>query len=218
MRIALCLSGQIRSFDLVKSSLMNNLINIYHCDVFCHFWHNNDNSKYINSNNPKCTVKYGEYNINNVLDVIKTLKPTSVLYEEPMHKENTKSMLCSIMKSVKLKKDYEIEHDFKYDAVIRARYDLRYNNQFYINPLQKDLVYVKNRPGGCGGINDWLAYGDSDSIDIYSNTFNAFEDTERIKEGCPEGILQQHLINNNVNIKILNSSFDIVREDGSLVK
>ena len=38
MRVALCLSGQVRALDRNFDSIYNNLIAPANADVFCHFW------------------------------------------------------------------------------------------------------------------------------------------------------------------------------------
>lgn len=214
MKVAVCLSGQIRSFNYVRQSLKDHLIDPYNCDVFCHCWHKHDDSAYKNDFNDHDTTPYGKYTDYDITDVVNFLKPISFCFDYPTFSENTKSMLRSITRSNDLKKEYERVNNFKYDVVVRVRWDLLYSEKINLHNCAEKQVYLMDRPGGCGGINDWFAYGNSNTMDTYAKVYNDNEGTERIKQPCPEGILGAHLNANNINVNIIHKTFYIVRADG----
>jgi hypothetical protein len=214
MRIALCLTGQIRSHDLVKDSWKEHLLEPYNPDVFCHFSHKYDNSKFVNFYNSNCTLQYGSYSNKKIDDVINFFRPTSLKYSFPFFNENTKSMLYSIAESNKLKIEHEKNTGIEYDVVIKSRYDIRFQKKFDIQSIEDNTIYLTNRPGSCNGYGDWIAYGNSKSMDFYMNCFYAYENTDRILQLCPEGIWKEYLDRNNFKIKYIEKSFNVIREDG----
>ena len=227
MRTALCLSGQIRSFDLTKQNLLEHIIRPNNCDVFCHFWHKDtkEEYKFLYSNedgkiteSEVDTEKYGSYENKNLHDVIDFLDAKVFLFEEPYFQANAKSMFYSIWMCNQLKSNYELRHGFIYDVVVRARSDLIYSHEFEFPKCEENTIHVKDRPiPGKLSVNDWFAYGNSNSMNIYSKLFNEYEGTQRIEERCPEEILKKHLDNHNIQTSVSGVGFHIVREDGKEV-
>jgi hypothetical protein len=86
-----------------------------------------------------------------------------------------------------LKKKYEIENNFRYDLVIKTRFDLVFPSgstfPVYGN-IQPRTIY-SNTPnfGICNtdtehhGINDVMFWGDSQSMDIVTNTYMYYKNT-----------------------------------------
>jgi len=214
MKVALCLSGQIRSHELVKGSIKKHLLDLYNCDVFCHFWHKYDNEKYKNFYNPQCASDYGIFDDKKIKDVIDFYKPKSLKYSFPFFDQNTKSMLYSICESNKLKSEYEKHNNVKYDLVIKCRYDMMFKGDLNIPKIQENLIYLLNRPGGCGGYGDWVVYGNTKIMDIYMNAYEIYKNTERILQPCPEGIYYEYLNNMGVAVNYIDRVFSVVREDG----
>lgn len=216
MKVAICFSGQLRSFDLVKNSLKENLLSQHDCDVFCHFWNRYDGIKYENYYNPNCEHEYGVYGKYKIEDIIDFLKPKSLCFEYPSINQNMKSMFYSIKKSNKLKSDYEKNNNFKYDVVIRARYDLFYNKKIELKDVNDKELYAFNRFGSVY-VNDWFFYSSSPIMDtvtsIYENTVYA----EDKSIPCPELVLESYLNNKNININKINLGINILREDGRLL-
>lgn len=215
MSIALCLTGQIRSHNLVNGSVRKNLLDLYDMDVFCHLWHDNDNSYYRSFYCP--TTIHGQYGKDKVKEIIDFYEPTSLKYEKPFIAENTKSMMYSFMASNNLKIEYEQNHNIEYDIVIKSRYDLFFTNPLKIDSVEDGIIYLMNRPGGCGGYNDWLCYGNSRTMNVYMQAYESYKDTERIKQQCPEGIFKEHLDRNGIRVSYINRVFSIMREDGNMV-
>lgn len=221
MKKCLCLSGQIRSWSLVKNNWLINFINLNpDIDVFCHFWHSFDNSEYVKNKGNGIIEnqnlgKYGDYDFN---DVIGFFKPKSFQIENPLdiNTSNTHSMFNSIQRCNNIKNEYEINHNIKYDIVIRSRFDLIFNRPFIINDVVENTLYVKNRPGGCGGLNDWLAYGNSDVMNSYSNIINSIDEFNLVGD-CAEGVIGNFADKNKLNIYYIDNVFTIMRNDGQMV-
>ncbi len=215
-KIALCIYGQIRSFDLVKESLKNNLIDIYDMDIFIHFWNRYDDSIKVNDNqfnHENGAIEYGNFNETNIDEVLNFLKPKSFKIEEPIeYAKNTESMFYSIEQSNNLKKEYEMRYNFEYDIVLRSRIDLYHNSR--LDLFENDSINIINRPGGCEGLNDWLAFGSSKNMNLISSIYSEYKENERIKEPCPEGLLKDVIEIKNININYITKTFDIIRKNG----
>jgi len=217
MKVALCLSGQIRSHKLVEDSVNKYLMEPYKPDVFCHFWHKYDNQKYKNFYNENCTYDYGNYDNKKIQEVIKCYNPNSLKFSSPFYNENTRSMLYSIYESNKLRVEYEKNMHIEYDVVIKSRYDILFQKKIEIDEVEDKTIYLINRPGGCGGYGDWIIYGNSKTMDFYMNCYLEYKNTQRILQPCPEGIWKEYIDSNNYRIKYIEKCFNIVREDGFLI-
>jgi len=133
-------------------------------DVFFHTW-----------NDPK---KESE-----VLDLYKPKKYSIQPAFPPPPQSNMGSfgnMLYSIMMANEMKKRYEIENDFRYDLVIKTRFDLVFPVQykFPLNKILPRTIYCSGGNNGfchtdyeSHGINDIIFWGDSESMDIATNVF-----------------------------------------------
>jgi hypothetical protein len=96
---------------------------------------------------------------------------------------NQIGQLYNIWKANELKKQFEYENNFKYDLVVRTRFD-----NYFFNSLTDSLVeQVSNGsiwipygfddlPEYGGGVNDQFAIGTSESMDIYSSMYTNMYD------------------------------------------
>lgn len=211
MKVALCLSGQIRSHELVKNSIKKHVIDLYDCDVFCHFWHKYDDEKFKNFYNANCGYDYGKYDSKKIDDVINFYKPVSLKYTFPFIEQNTKSMLYSVQEANNLKLEYEKNNNMEYDVVIRCRYDILFKENFELDYPKNNTAYLMQRSVG---YNDWVIYGNSKTMDIYSNAYQHYQNTERILQSCPEKLYQDYLNNKDLSVNYIKRTFSIIREDG----
>ena len=99
-----------------------------------------------------------------------------------------------------LKKNYELKNNSKYDVVINGRLDIKLNKELDLNIFHKTLnnnkncVYTPIKPlyGKLGhSLNDQLAIGSSESIDVYTNLVNKNYSKSIIFH--PETLLSFHL-------------------------
>ena len=216
MRVALCIWGQIRSFDLIKESFKNNLLDHYDIDIFVHFWNRYDNSVKVNEgmiNHINGAIEYGYFNETDIDDILNFIKPKIFKIENPIeYAQNTESLFCSMEQSNNLKIEYENRYNFKYDIVLRSRIDLYHNTKLEL--FENNSINIIDRPGGCGGLNDWLAFGSSKNMDIISSVYSEHKHNTRIKEGCAEGLLGDVVSNKNLHINYIPKTFDILRRNG----
>lgn len=164
-RIAVCISGQTRTGPEAANAFLS-FFEKSDFDVFFHTWYE---SKDISEK------------------IIKLYKPRLFSIENPLPNTNYGSfdrMFFSMMCANDLKKDYEIKNGFRYDLVVRYRFDIifhqlakfdvsekeksRYIFSHYINKGFVNVDYEHH------GINDLFFYGDSESMDIVSDSYKIY--------------------------------------------
>lgn len=228
MKVALCISGQMRFLESGFQKLNNNLLLPNNCDVFIHSWFDekmigkNYSSRWnykvnenitedaINLYNPKLYKFDSQIDFKDKVDKYDEKR---VLGVYPRIIETSHSMFCSIMKCNDLKIKYEKDNNFKYDCVIRARFDYNLNTKIDVSKLDLNNIYVNN---GCTHeqlcINDHIAISNSDNIDYYSDVFNNIDNI--YNEGSrynPEVILGRY-IHKKLNVVEMNLNSNIIRK------
>lgn len=208
MRIALCISGQPRSLKTNIPNLLSGLVipsNI--TDIFIHTWFDESVVGHrFGSAQPGNSGLLGAYEADTI-ELLQTLSPKKLLVEAPRnfeefsHLENLNSAIqChlasntySVYKANELKTEYETENNFKYDLVIRARIDCKYNQPYniinYLDTNWKNVLHVPHQHqhmrqthhyptvdgNGYLALSDTFAYGTSDIMDKFCSVFNDFE-------------------------------------------
>lgn len=172
MKVAVCLSGQPRSFEKGYEYLKKNVLDHYDADIFYHTW------------------KYDEQLTSQIESLY---KPTDCLYEEPLSEQyfketyptpnpqyppyNTTQMFYSIFMANHVKTKYSLTNNVKYDIVIKSRFDFAINKTFDFSDVEEYKVYVPNcRQDESHTIcNDQFAYGKPKAINLYSLTFQMID-------------------------------------------
>lgn len=201
MKIAVCLSGIDRCFQVILNELLKNIVIPLNADIFLHTWDSNSiKDRFIkNSNNYDLYEKYckkfivEDFNSNwNFLNVNSGKNITPMFY--------------SIYKSFLLIDD-------NYDVVIRNRMDSLHVNKLQIPKLKNNHVYVglnaTNKSNhtsrnnfilentGDPFVADNFALGDMESMKIYSNTYLSLNLYK--KSDIPECKLANNLIANSIS-------------------
>lgn len=166
-KVAICISGLVRS-GVRAHICFKNFFDYLNADVFYHTWDSDAEQ----------------------LSQIKNLyNPIDYLVEKPKPEGSMGSfgsMLYSIMMANELKKKHEIENNFRYDLVIKTRFDLAFPNgsKFPSHGVFPRTIYSSSPNDGINhtdtehhGINDVLFWGDSQSMDIVTNTYMYYKHT-----------------------------------------
>lgn len=167
-KVAVCISGLTRT-GIQAAKSFSTFFENYGYDVFFHTWHESDE-------------------ISDTL--IKLYKPKRVKIDIPLDKRegyvnkgSFESMFFSMMCANDLKKEHEIIYGFRYDIVVRHRFDVIFDpaSRFHVIELGKRTVYSHGMNMGHvnvdyhhHGINDLFFYGDSESMDIVSDSFKTY--------------------------------------------
>jgi len=227
MKIALCLSGQPRHVETAYNNIKEHLLDKYSPDVFVHTWLNKEDvgKKYVNSWNHLIDHPVSDdilTKIFNLYDPKKFSIENQIIlnpYKWNDYGKNMLSMFYSMKQSNILKSKYEFDNDFRYDIVIRARFDTIYNTEF--NILDYDInntIYALGKNSHQNGVNDIFAFGNSNKMDVYNNTIDHIFNIKGIKpEGtnimCGETFLYDNIVNKNcINLVELPVDYLILRE------
>lgn len=89
---------------------------------------------------------------------------------------NSSKMFFLINKSNELKKINEYKNNFTYDAVFRVRPDYEFDQEgvknIFVENLQPKCIYCGKPYQDSPPIDDQFAFGNSESMDLYSSTLN----------------------------------------------
>ena len=218
-KVALCLSGQPRFIQDGFLTFKKNLVGFKDMDIFIHSW---DNSSPGNNHN----LTHLE-DVDNIFNFYKPkdyiieeqkfdIAPSGLSHEEFVHY----SMFYSMYIANKLKIDWETKKDFKYDCVIKSRFDLALLEK--LNVLDYDLTRI-NSPNVCGNpkvISDWFNFSSSKNMDIYLNVYNNMKGykSQGVNMTSGEELFTHHYKKNNLEIKKVSCNLNLIRNKNNKVK
>jgi hypothetical protein len=172
MKVALCLSGQPRSVKEGYEYVKKNLLDLNDVTVFCHVWES-PNVELV-SKLYKPEVLMVEKPINPDLSKYTRVPPPQPNWKVKNPALSTYAQLYALNKCNELKSIYEEQNGFKFDWVIRSRFDFALNIQIPFEMLDNNKLYIPN----CRRVptkdfgNDQFALSSSDNMNKYSETFN----------------------------------------------
>ena len=166
-RVAICFSGQMRSALEGQLYYKENLYSQHEVEIFAHTWDNHASSRLLMDRMPLMIDWQADFPL--PTDIYRGYR----VVNEKFPAYNTFSMYCSIFKANLLKIQYEIDHGFKYDVVIRTRFDYALNRKLDLDSVEPGKVYVPadrqdERHITCA---DMFAYGTSEVMDRYCSTW-----------------------------------------------
>ena len=186
MRIAICLSGQPRTIEFAAPNVIQYFSGEHEYDFFCHSW---DYDTYKRKRDDAPADEQPIYwdvdsnvDINWLTEKINVFKPKKYIIDSSAvigTKFSWASLTYSLMMANNLKKQYEIENNFRYDCVVRSRYDLIFDptGRFYVDPIVNKSQYLDilclhsarmsyefNRQN----VSDEFFYGSSTAMDLIS--------------------------------------------------
>lgn len=131
MRIAVCLSGQPRTIDKATPNILNYFSGHHEFDFFCQSWNYNTYKRKKSDPAPEEQPVYweGDEQVDEewLREQLMAFKPKKLAIQG---KDQLKepffwgSLLYSFMYANHMKRMYEIENNFRYDCVVKSRYDL----------------------------------------------------------------------------------------------
>lgn len=241
MKIALCLSGQPRGIPFSCEEIHKNLINANpNVDIFLHAWFDPEKiGKPYGSAQPKqdggmcgfIKEKTDEILLDSykpkkyVIEPQKEFPHARAFKSAPTAKQEVMaSIFYSIYKSNELKKEYEFENNFKYDCVIRTRYDLYYHQPICVadyDDFYKEKIVVSSRYQSAQDNLPWskynpmvdiFAFSSSENMDIFCSVFPNMESLNKIiTPPLGEVYLGYHTrVLNNIKLYRADFNFDIL--------
>lgn len=170
MKIALCLSGQPRSFEKGYQYLYKNLLSKHDVDVFLHFWSSekeyDDAVRMLELYKPKKWNTREEF-VSSYFDRFTRNGGPGFPPRNPYHS------YYSVFHCNLLKKEQEMEQGYYYDYVVRTRFDYALNRELPFDEVVDGKVYIpadRMNPERTVG-SDAFAFGKSNIIDRYCMTY-----------------------------------------------
>jgi hypothetical protein len=189
MKIAVCLSGQARTWESAKENILQYFGVCDEVDYFIHTW---DVNSYRNSGEKireRKDYRIDNEELNNLQNYFQPKKMMVDSYNSDIFGKNWNSLFYSFMKSIWLKRKFELENDFKYDIVIKSRFDINFLqsglnhlglpiNKFHIHPVKPLTAYCSNSnfdrfpfEFNSNVFDDVIFYSDSSTMDLISNVY-----------------------------------------------
>ncbi len=223
MRVALCLSGQMRTYKQAYKNLKKYILKPLKPDVFIHTW---EYSGITNRSKLSSKNKYGEkityrqlkklYNPKKAViekfydeyyDELEGIKfPKKLKKDNPTKTYADLPLFYKIKKCNDLKKEYEEKHGFKYDIVIRMRPDLMIKEKIPGRVLnESSVIWLPHFFLDTSKfLNDRFAISNSENMDYYASLWDNLnkywkEALKKIQDGekcvywLSEGLMKQHL-------------------------
>lgn len=203
MKLALCLSGQPRSFKKAYEYIKSNLLDVHDVDVFIHSWRPSGVAKYSEMYEELNELYHPKYltldsplpeNVNSHMFVPNASHPANFVT----------SMLYSIYRSNDYRIVHELKNGTKYDFVIRSRLDFALNTQIDFNSLQSDVLYIPKDAEGVNLFNDQFAVSNPDNMNAYASTLLNVNKLYNFGVPlCGHRMLLNNLISNSVKMEHL---------------
>ena len=212
MKIALCFSGEARSFEKGYEYYKKNLLNSLHIvDVYIHTWSFPESNKLLELYKPKAYIiedkpEVGDYN----------KKYPNTPEPENRPPWNAYCMFYSMYRSSML-------IDGQYDWVIKSRTDYAMNVQIPFDELDSSKLYIPNcrmvpeRDFG----NDQFAFSSQENMMKYMSTYNYIDEyydagTVYIGENMVQANLRKHgLCGENLVYVNMNNPFPPGKYNGT---
>lgn len=93
---------------------------------------------------------------------------------------NMYSFFYSNMKSILLKKEYELENNFVYDCVVRFRFDNIVSKPIIFSEYDLEYLHYQDMSQPDRMVSDWINFSNSRNMDSFSSIFQNFENLSRI--------------------------------------
>jgi len=193
-KIAVCMSGMIRNYHHTFDRFKKYIIEPLNPDIFVYTHGRTDKDEDFLVSNYK-PIKYL---------IHRGLPPEAISrINRSGQNYNLTSQFFNINECNKLKKQFEDEHSFKYDLVMRVRFDAFFNNYFSEEQLNIAISKILV-PWGWSFTEishfakpDIFAMSSSSNMDTYSSLYDRLNDYNECKYH-PESLVGYNLMVNNI--------------------
>jgi len=200
MRLAICISGFLRTWEYSKPSLLKNLIQNNDYDLFIHTYKQNyfeyssgvENKIYDeeeilkmfkDTNVKKIVIEDRDDILNDLTEHSQKYKDVSNFFIKIKESSDTKSKEINLGIRIydqlrknylvnNLRKEYEIENNIKYDFYVKTRFDILYADKINWSNFNDDKIIYNGNCGTAGFPDDLIGIGTNESvINAYMDRF-----------------------------------------------
>ena len=181
MNIAVCLSGQLREWELgwenQKWFFTKN--KDFKVDFFAHTWDYSKDRPGLSHSYSKRLISKEEYNkfVKN-FGIVKSILDTKNI-NEFQGSDHWGGLFYSFVNSIMLKREYEIEKGFQYDLVVKSRPDVVFHPDMFLHPQPYEDGVLYSTHGGLMkpefnmmNFNDCVFLANSRTMDKLINLFH----------------------------------------------
>jgi hypothetical protein len=183
MKIAICISGQLRHWEEGYASLKENILDHNDCMVFMQTYDTEEARIMIDTIGPDITLIEPNIADFTISDSVKENKAPET------NLENMYWMYRNIKRC-----DQLLTPETHFDAVLRTRFDLKYPNPIDLLKFDTSKIWIPSGGDWGGGLFDMVAFSSPENMRYYSSLIDHIE--EYNKEGTiahPETMLRRHL-------------------------
>jgi len=216
MKIGICISGHLRTFDKslknIKEYIINPLKEIGEVCLFISSWEENLNLDFIDMD---CNIE-----MENIFT--QTFKSNNYLKYSGLCNHLTCNNSASMW--YKCKKVFDMATDC--DVIFRIRPDIIYDSPLDISLVKEsessDKIYMANFHGKyesvTKGMMDHFAFGNKKVMSVYMNTYNNIKNyvNDDNLVHTAEGFLFESI--KNIDIERININYSVYRLDGNIEK
>lgn len=240
MKIALCISGQMRTYKNCYDLLYKNILVPLNPDVFIHTWSNSGVSNKVKSGIDRESRDISESVLHEMYtpemmviedfeagftDSIDGISVPEILKEhEPLHYKGSLPMYYKMYQCNELKKTYESTNNFEYDRVIRMRPDLAFYEHFpdVLFGIDDYLWHSDLMIDQSFQVSDKLAFGNSKVMDYYTSVYRMLKKYWETPLGEPgikrkhrvgERLMKYHMDISDIQVNSFNNRCELVREN-----
>ena len=231
VRIALCMSGHMRTYDLCRDNIKEKIIvpllnNGLHVDMFLSSWSEPDCETNIHD-----FTKY-EFELQDSEFFLKNYYTDKWTQYSHLAGAATSGNAASMLYKMSLVYDIAIKHslenNFRYDIIIRIRPDIKYHHSVDLNYikeclLDKSVIYMPERDGRYAlvtkCISDLFFFGSEQPMRHVMNTYKSIR--MLFNEDCPhtcEGVIWKQIELHKIRLYRFLLSYGILRKDLTFVK
>lgn len=208
-KVAILISGYLRSLKNNIDSLKENLLNLYDVDIYIHITNSNE-CKYINNK-----INIDEINL--------LLKPKVIIITDNINFNNKYNDLYNQNYKFYIlnQKRIEIEkiENISYDIVIKFRPDIYLQEKILFEIIDENSVYIpkdnkidkiKLKNPNDNYICDIIAFGKSNVMNKYFDMYLYLDSLIPIYGNINETLLYNYLIDNSINFNLIDLKYFVV--------
>ena len=226
-KIAIYCCGYLRGFRKSLLQLKELVIDRYDCDLYFYLVTDEySTDKYINS----------KYNLDDLLQQCKPkfyILENNQYYHDPI--QRIKQMWFKLYTCDKLRADFEVKEQFRYDCIIRIRPDLQlkcskqdidyyisqsmYNNKIIV-PKVPNISYPGLELDTCNyteHLNDQFAVGPPSVMQVYCQLYSHLQEYQRLGMFNSTSSLWYHLTVQKINVEVVDCPSCLLLRENQLI-
>jgi hypothetical protein len=224
MKIAICLSGHLRTFEKTAESFHKHLADRYDSCVFIHAWNNYSGGRGdIQTDqkvNPEAVCRaYSPASIVIEPQAALVLNDHPTLHTTPNPPFNVLSKWYSSKRVYELCEEWSHKNTHPFDVVVSCRSDMLFHEDVNIVD-RKGVLWT---PGGNGSppgtLHDYFAYGDPTIMRTYFGVYDAFDKIVselNVSRFRAEEVITHHIMCNRVPLDYCYIEYSLCRLSGEV--